>query len=57
MMNLGSPQYFTKFLKNNCAASLAVQPAVAGMKVAYLKNLTTTTIIVPNPFDFGKEVP
>ncbi|KAK4713894.1 hypothetical protein R3W88_019801 [Solanum pinnatisectum] len=56
MICLGSPQYFTTFLKNNRAASLAVQPAVAGTKVAYFENLSTTTMMVPYPLDLGKEV-
>ena len=52
----GSHQYFTIFLKNNQAASFAVQPAVAGMNVAYFKNMSTKTMIVVNSSDFGKEV-
>ena len=53
---LGSLRYFTMFLKNNRAASFAVQPAVAGMKVAYFENLSTMTMIIQNRSDFNKEV-
>ena len=37
MICLESPQYFIMFLKNNRAASSAVQPAVTGIKVHTLK--------------------
>lgn len=33
-----------------------MHPAIAGMKLAYLDNLSTTTIIVPYPSDSGKQV-
>ena len=53
---LGIPQYFSMFLKNNRAASFAVQPAVVGIEVVPIENLSTTTMIVPNLSDIGKEV-
>jgi hypothetical protein len=53
-MLLGNPQYFTTFLKNNLAASSAVQSLVAGMNVPYFENRSTTTMIDPNPSDLGK---
>lgn len=56
MMCLGIPQYLTKFLKNNQAASLEVQSTMVGMKVAYFEKLSTTTIIIAYPSDLGKEV-
>ena len=33
-----------------------MQPGVAGINVAYFENLSITTMIVPRPSDFGKEV-
>ncbi|CAA2957421.1 phospholipase A-2-activating, partial [Olea europaea subsp. europaea] len=54
IMLRGNPQYFTTFLKNSLAASSAVQSLVTGMKVPYLENRSTTTIIDPNPSDLGR---
>ena len=53
MIILGNPQYFTTLLKNNLATSSTMQCIEVGMKVAYLENQSTTTMMEPNPSDIG----
>ncbi|MFS7993515.1 hypothetical protein Hanom_Chr12g01095061 [Helianthus anomalus] len=50
------PQYFTTCLKKSLAVSAAVTSVGAGMNVPYLENLSTTTMMLPDPSDFGKQV-
>ncbi|KAL5824840.1 hypothetical protein ACOSQ3_020903 [Xanthoceras sorbifolium] len=54
MIVLGTLQYFTTSLRNNRAACFAVQFIGAAMKVAYFQKQSTTTMIDPQPSDFGK---
>lgn len=42
------------FFRKSFAASSAVQSVGAAMNVAYLENLSTTTMIDPNPSTLGK---
>ena len=47
MMYLGNPQYLTTYLNNSLGNSSVMQSVGAVMKVAYLENLSTTTMIEP----------
>ena len=56
MITCGTPQYFTTCLKKSLVASSAVQSAGTGMKVAYLENMSTITMMLPHPSDLGRQV-
>ena len=53
-MYLGNPQYLTTCLKNRFVISSTVQSIGVAMKVLYLENLSTTTMIEPLYSDLGK---
>ena len=53
MIYLGNPQYLTTCFKNSLVVSSAVQSIEAAMKVAYLENLSTTTMIESLSSDLG----
>lgn len=54
MIVSGTPQYFTTCFTKNLAACSAVQSVGAAMKVPYLENRSTTTMIDPSPSTLGR---